>query len=59
MSKNSPSSNPTSFKIHSKSCMQSFVMDEISAQDISNSIDNVKPHSAPGVDGISPEIKIS
>ena len=35
--------------------MQSFVMDEISAQDVSNSIDNIKPHSAPGVDGISPK----
>ena len=30
-------------------------MDEISAQDVSNSIDNSKPHSAPGVDGIFPK----
>ena len=56
MPKNLPSSNPTYFKIHCKSCMQSFVMDEISEQDVSNSIDNFKPHSAPGVDGISPKL---
>ena len=55
MPKNLPSSTPTFFKIQSKSYMQSFVMDEISAQDVSNSIDNIKPHSAPGVDGISPK----
>ena len=55
MSKNQPSSNPTYFKIHSRSCKQSFVMVEISAQDVNNSIDNIKPHSAPGVDGISPK----
>ena len=35
--------------------MQSFVMDEISVQDVSNSIDNIKSHSAPGVDGIFPK----
>ena len=43
------------FLIHSKWCMQSFVMDEITVQDVSNSIDNIKCHFAPGVDGISPK----
>ena len=55
MSKNLLTSNSSFFKIHSKSCMQSFVMDEISTQDVSNSIDNIKPHFAPGVNGISPK----
>ena len=30
-------------------------MDEITAQDVSDSIDTIKPHSAPGVDGIFPK----
>ena len=33
--------------------MQSFVMDEITAQDVSNSIHNIKSHSASGVDALS------
>ena len=35
--------------------MLSFVMDKITAQDVSDSIDNITSHSAPGVDGVSPK----
>ena len=55
MSKNLPSSNSFFFKTYSKSCMQSLVMDKITAQDVNNSIDSIKSHSAPGVNGISPK----
>ena len=50
MSKKLPSFNPSFFKIYSKSCMQLFVTDEVTAQEVCNS--KSKCQSALGVDNI-------
>ena len=44
-----------SFRIYNKSCLQSFVLQEITTEDVSNAIDSIKSHSAPGKDEISPK----
>ena len=54
MSNNLPFSK-FSFKIYNKSCLQSFVLQEITTEDVSNAIDSIKSHSAPGKDEISPK----
>ena len=54
MSNNLPFSK-FSFKIYNKSCLQSFVLQEITTKDVSNVIDSIKFHSAPGKDEISPK----
>lgn len=41
--------------IYSKSCTQSFVMHEIIEEEVIDCINNIKSHSAPGLDGISPK----
>ena len=42
-----------SFKIYNKSCLQSFVLQEITTEDVSNVINSIKSHSAPDKDDIS------
>ena len=54
MSNNLPFSK-FSFKIYKKSCLRSFVLQEITTEDVSNAIDSIKSHSAPGKDEISPK----
>ena len=54
MSNNLPCSK-LSFKIYKKPCLQSFVLHEITTEDVSNVIDNIKSHSATGKDDISPK----
>ena len=54
MSNNLPFSK-FSFKVYNKSCLQSFVLQEITMEDVSNAIDSIKSHSAPGKDEISPK----
>jgi len=54
MSKNIPKIND-SFKIHDKSCLQSFVLQEIDEEEISSYIKNIKTSSAPGPDEIPPK----
>ena len=44
-----------SFKIYNKSCLQSFVLQEIITEDVSNVINNIKSQSAPGKDEILPK----
>ena len=43
-----------SFKIYNKLCLQSFVRLEIITEDVSNVIDSIKSHSAPGKNDILP-----
>ena len=52
MSNNLPRFKFPSFKIHNKSCLQSFVLLEIATEDVSNVIDSIKSHPAPGKDNI-------
>ena len=47
MSKKLPFSNLFSFKIHSKSCMKSFLLEEITLAEI-----NLKFNSSPGIDDL-------
>ena len=54
MSNNLPRSK-VSFKIYSKSCLQTFVLQEINTEDVNNVIDSIKSHSAPGKNDISPK----
>ena len=54
MSNNLPFSK-FSFKIYNISCLQSFMLQEITTEDVSNAIDSIKSHSAPGKDEISPK----
>ena len=51
MSNNLPFSK-FSFKIYHKSCLQSFVLREITTEDDSNVINSIKSHSVPGKDEI-------
>ena len=48
-------SDAFSFKVYNKSCMHSFVLHEITLEEVSNNISNIKPYSAPGMDGIPPK----
>ena len=50
MSKKLPFSNSSSFKIHSKLCMKSFLLEEINF-----CIDNLKSNSSPGIDDLPPK----
>ena len=54
MSNNLPCSK-FSFKIYNKPCLQSFVRQKITTEDVSNVIDSIKSHSAPGKDDILPK----
>ena len=56
MSQKLPCSDAFSFKIHSKSCMHSFMLHEITPEEVSNCISNIKPYSAPGMNGILPSL---
>ena len=55
MSQKLPCSDAFSFKIRRKSCMHSFMLHEITPEEVSNCIFNFKPYSATGMDGIPPE----
>ena len=55
MSQKLPCSDAFSFKIHSQSCMHSFMLYEITPEEVNNCITNIKPYSAPGMDGIPPK----
>ena len=55
MSKKLPCPDAFSFKIHSKSYTQFFVLHEIIPEEVSNCIFIIKPYSSPGVDGIPPK----
>ena len=55
MSKKLPFSNSSSFKIHSKSCMKSFLFEEITLEEINFCIDNLKSNSSPGIDDLPPK----
>ena len=46
---------PKFFKIYDKSCLQSFVLQKVTTEDVSNVIDTTKSHSAPGKDDILPK----
>ena len=45
-----------SFKIYDKSCLQPFILQEITTEDVSNVIHSIKSHSAPGKDDILPKV---
>ena len=47
MSKKLPFSNSFSFKIHRNSCMKSFLLEEITLEEINLCIDNLKSNSSP------------
>ena len=55
MSKKLPFSNSSSFKIHSKSGMKSFLLEEITLEEINFYIDNLKSNSSPGIDDLPPK----
>ena len=55
MSKKLPFSNSSSFKIRSKSCMKSFLLEEITLEETNFCIDNLKSHSSPGIDDLPPK----
>ena len=42
-------------KIYNKSYLQSFVLQEITTEDVSNVVDSIKSHSASGIDDILPK----
>ena len=54
MSNNLPCSK-FSFKICNKSCLQSFVLQEITTEDVSNVTDSIKFYFAPGKNDILPK----
>ena len=49
-------SDISELKIFSKSIMQSFTLHEITESEVSLAISDVKSNSAPGIDGISPNL---
>ena len=55
MSNNLPCSK-FSFKIYNKSYLQSFVLQDITTEDVGNVIYSIKSHSAPSKDDISPKL---
>ena len=55
MSKKLPFSNSSSFKIHSKSCMKSFLLEKITLEEINFYSDNLKSNSSPGIDDLPPK----
>ena len=54
MSQKLPCSDAFSFKIHSQLCMHSFMLHEITPEEV-NFFPILNPYSAPGVDGIPPK----
>ena len=56
MSKNIPNEKVTVFKIHNKSCLQSFAFQEMNEEEVNFCINNIKVNSASGSDGIPPEV---
>ena len=60
MSKNLPCTNSSSFKIHHKTCMKSFILQDIFKEEVSDAIACIKSSSAPGIDEITPKfVKIA
>ena len=60
MSKNLPHTNTSSFKIHHKTCMKSFILQDIFKEEVSDAIASIKSSSAPGIDEITPKfVKIA
>ena len=60
MSKNLPHTNSSSFKIHHKTCMKSFIFQDIFKEEVSDAIASIKSSSAPGIDEITPKfVKIA
>ena len=55
MSKKLSFSISSSFKIHNKSCMQSFLFQEITVEEINLCIVNLKSNSSPGIDELPPK----
>ena len=55
MSQKLSCSDAFSLKTHSKTCMHSFMLHEITPEEVSNRISKIKPYSAPGMDGIPPK----
>ena len=55
MSQKLPCSDAFSVKIHRQLCMHSSMLHEITPEEVSNCISNVKPYSAPGMDEIPPK----
>ena len=53
LSKNIAPKNNSSFKMHSKCCLHSFVFHEMTENDVSDCINNIKINSAHGTDEIS------
>ena len=45
----------SNLKITSKSCLHSFVMHDVTENEVSIAIKNLKSNSAPGIDAISPK----
>ena len=58
MSKNLPHTNTKSFKIHHKTCMKSFILQDIFKEEVSDAIASIKSSSAPGTDEITPKFVI-
>ena len=54
MSKNTPNEKNSVFKIHDKSCLQSFAFQEIDEEEVNFYINKIKVNSTPGSDGIPP-----
>ena len=60
MSKNLQHTNTSSFKIHHKTCMKSFILQDIFKEEVSDAIASIKSSSAPGIDEITPKfVKIA
>lgn len=50
-----PNTSNSEFKIFAKSPVHSFVLNEVTENEVSNSIDNLKFRSSPGIDGVPPK----
>ena len=55
MSKKLPFSTSSPFKIHHKSCVQLFLCQKITVEEINFCIDNLKSNSSPGIDELRPK----
>ena len=54
MSKNILNEKDSVFKIHDKSCLQSFAFQEIDEEEVNFCINDIKVNLVPGLDGIPP-----
>ena len=55
ISKKVNKAHDSNLKITSKSCLHSFVMHDVTENEVSIAIENLKPNSAPGIDAIPPK----